>query len=68
MHQGLSYWRIRQNQAANQNVSLTDDDTDDEIECFDKFDSAKIVARLRKKIDSLSQGSFDFEEEEGSWW
>jgi hypothetical protein len=68
MHQGLSYWRIRQNKAANQDVSLTDDDTDDEVECFDKFDAEKIVGRLRKKIDSLSQGSFDFEEEEGSWW
>jgi hypothetical protein len=68
MHQGLSYWRIRQNQAANQNESLTDDDTDDEVECYHKFDAEMIVGRLRKKIESLSQGSFDFEEEEGSWW
>jgi hypothetical protein len=68
MHQGLSYWQIRQNQAINENVSMTDDDTDDEIECFDKFDAEKIVARKRKKFNSLRLGLFNFDEEEGSWW
>ena len=68
MHQGLSYWQIRQNQAINENVSLTDDDTDDEIECFDKFDAEQIVTKKKKKVESLSQMSFDFEEEEGAWW
>lgn len=68
MHQGLSYWQIRQNQAANNFVFLTDDDTDDEVECFDKFDVEKIVAQKRRKVDALRQGSFDFEEEESSWW
>ena len=68
MHQGLSYWQIRQNQAINENVSMTDDDTDDEIECFEKFDAEKIVARKRKKFNSLQLGLFNFDEEEGSWW
>ncbi|KAI4725738.1 hypothetical protein E4T49_06499 [Aureobasidium sp. EXF-10728] len=67
-HQGLSYWQIRQNKAMNSGLPLTDDDTDDEYECFDKFDAPKIVARLEKKLESLAQGSFDFEEEEGAWW
>lgn len=66
--QGLSYWQIRQNQTINENLCLTDDDTDDEIGCFDKFDVQKIVAKKRKKADSLEQGLFDFEEEDGSWW
>jgi hypothetical protein len=68
MHQGLSYWQIRQNQAINENVSLTDDDTDDEIECFDKFDADKIVTGQRKRMESLRRGTFDFENEEDSWW
>lgn len=68
MHHGLNYWQIRQNQAMNNFVYLTDDDTDDEIECFDKFDVKKIVAQKRKKVDALRQMSFDFEEEEGGWW
>ncbi|CAD0114581.1 unnamed protein product [Aureobasidium uvarum] len=67
-HRGLSYWQIRQNKAINSDSPLTDDDTDDEYECFDKFDAPKIVARLEKKLESLAHGSFDFEEEEGSWW
>ncbi|KAK6004452.1 hypothetical protein QM012_008314 [Aureobasidium pullulans] len=67
-HQGLSYWQIRQNLTINENLCLTDDDTDDEEDCFDKFDVKKIVALKRKKADSLEQGLFNFEEAEGSWW
>ncbi|KAG9664876.1 hypothetical protein KCU64_g374, partial [Aureobasidium melanogenum] len=67
-HQGLSYWQIRQNLTINENLCLTDDDTDDEFGCFDKFDVQKIVARKRKKADSLELGLFDFEEDDGSWW
>lgn len=68
LHHGLSYWQIRNNLAMNNFVYLTDDDTDDEIECFDKFDVERIVAQKRKKVESLRQMSFDFEEEENSWW
>jgi hypothetical protein len=68
MHQGLSYWQIRQNQAINENVSLTDDDTDDEIECFDKFDANKILTGQKQRMESLRRGTFDFEREEDSWW
>ncbi|KAH0371365.1 hypothetical protein KCU65_g1903, partial [Aureobasidium melanogenum] len=67
--QGLGYWGIRQILTINASLCFTDDDTDDEIGCFDKFDVQKIVAKKRKKADSLELGLFDFEEEDdGSWW
>ncbi|KAI5200817.1 hypothetical protein E4T38_06402 [Aureobasidium subglaciale] len=66
--QGKSYWHIRRNFVMNHDTSLTDDDTDDEIECFENFDAEKIVARRRRKVESIEQGSFDFEEDEGTWW
>ncbi|KAI5203329.1 hypothetical protein E4T39_04218 [Aureobasidium subglaciale] len=68
MFQGESYWRIREHFVQNHDISLTDDDTDDEIECFDNFNAEKIVARRRRKVECIEQGSFDFEEDEGTWW
>ena len=57
-YQRLSYWDIRVNQVNNREDYPTDDDTDDEIECFDKFDAEKIVTRTKKHFDNLEHGQF----------
>jgi hypothetical protein len=46
-----------------------DDDTDDENECFGKFDLEKVVQKKVKNIKLLEQGNYvDFEDEVSAFW